>query len=188
MSRLSELLSPLFLVAPSGWPAGLSWPAPLAPLGPGSAQSTAREIRDSFTAGTGPNPRKAVPKAAQAGILLWWGHLDPSHEISQDLGDQAGSYWHGLMHRREPDHANAAYWFRRVGNHPVFADLAAVLVQGAWRSPAIAARAARKAPWDPFWMNDRCEEARNGGSAELIEELQALQWAEYWLLLRASLT
>ncbi len=185
---MSDLLPASFLNAPTGWPTGLEWPPPLPSLGPGPEKLSLKEIRNHLHAGNqgeaGAASGRSISSAAEAGILLWFGHLDASHELSQDLNDLQGSYWHGLMHRREPDHANAAYWFRRVGSHSIFAQLAGVLAQVPWKSAALASRAARKAAWDPYWMNDCCEEARNGGSASFVLELQGLQWAEYHLLLR----
>jgi hypothetical protein len=58
-----------------------------------------------------------------SGLWLLHNFLDDSHTISQDMPTTSGSYWHALMHRREPDFENAKYWFRRVGRHPIEDDL-----------------------------------------------------------------
>ncbi len=54
----------------------------------------------------------------QAGLWLYVDELDRSHSISQGIDDTTGSYWHGIMHRREGDFGNSHYWFNRVGHHP----------------------------------------------------------------------
>lgn len=63
----------------------------------------------------------------EAGVLLQWNHLDASHAIAQSLEGRGtprtADYWHALMHRREPDLGNAAWWFRSVGAHPACAVL-----------------------------------------------------------------
>jgi hypothetical protein len=53
-----------------------------------------------------------------AGLLLLLDELDASHEVSQSLPDSVGSYWHGVMHRREGDFWNSEYWFQRAGPLP----------------------------------------------------------------------
>jgi hypothetical protein len=62
-----------------------------------------------------------------SGVLLLWDFLKESHEISQTMEGcgtpRTADYWHGIMHRREPDAGNASWWFRRVGSHPAFAAL-----------------------------------------------------------------
>ena len=58
-------------------------------------------------------------KAVQSGLLLWNDALDVSHTISQSIENETGSYWHGIMHRREGDFSNSHYWFKKVGRHPV---------------------------------------------------------------------
>ncbi len=64
----------------------------------------------------------------EAGIWLLAGDLNRSHEVSQNLDTAEGSYWHGIMHRREGDFWNAKYWFRKVGPHPVMEQLAQHLI------------------------------------------------------------
>jgi hypothetical protein len=75
-------------------------------------------------------PRTSRPSrlAMAAGLLQVFDFWDASHEAAQqadDLGEgDYSAYWHGIAHRREPDPGNAAYWFRRVGRHPLFPPLA----------------------------------------------------------------
>lgn len=54
-----------------------------------------------------------------AGLWLLHGFLDRSHEISQSMPTDEGSYWHGIMHRLEGDFWNSKYWLGRVEDHPV---------------------------------------------------------------------
>jgi len=62
-------------------------------------------------------------QAVKSGLLLWNDDLYPSHTISQSITNELGSYWHGIMHRREGDFSNAKYWFAQVGKHPIFQTL-----------------------------------------------------------------
>ena len=62
---------------------------------------------------------REMARACLAALWLYHDFLDESHRISQSLHGREGSYWHGIMHRREGDYANAKYWFRRVGAHPI---------------------------------------------------------------------
>ncbi|MGI9430454.1 MAG: hypothetical protein ACR2NM_17470 [Bythopirellula sp.] len=91
---------------------------------------------------------------------IWLLHdfLDESHTISQGIASAEGSFWHGIMHRREGDFSNAKYWFRKVGAHPVFTLLAD--------------------DWDPFDFVDQCEAAgqRGGTEAEHCRQMQQLEW------------
>lgn len=64
------------------------------------------------------SPALREQPALQAGIWLYVDDLDRSHTISQGLPDATGSFWHGIMHRREGDFGNSHYWFNRTGHHP----------------------------------------------------------------------
>lgn len=58
------------------------------------------------------------PELASA-LWLYVDDLDRSHTISQGIEDTTGSYWHGIMHRREGDFSNSHYWMRRAARHPL---------------------------------------------------------------------
>jgi hypothetical protein len=59
-----------------------------------------------------------------AALWLYVDELDLSHTLSQSIKDADGSYWHGIMHRREGDFSNSHYWFYNVGQrHPVYAQI-----------------------------------------------------------------
>ncbi|AWT59250.1 MAG: hypothetical protein DF168_00431 [Candidatus Moanabacter tarae] len=61
-----------------------------------------------------------------SGVQLLHAELDSSHRICQSVKTTTGSYWHGIVHRREGDFENSKYWFQKVGEHPIHADLARV--------------------------------------------------------------
>jgi len=70
--------------------------------------------------------RAAIGKRPElcAGLWLYVDELERSHEISQQINNATGSFWHGIMHRREGDFSNSHYWFRSTGSHPAMADIA----------------------------------------------------------------
>ena len=117
------------------------------------------------------------------GAWLVYDFLDESHTISQGIETGSGSFWHGVMHRREGDFSNAKYWFRRVGSHDVLEQLGQhVVALGADASArALAERIAPKGQFDPYAMVDACQAAiRQGGAAEAF--CRRVQQAEWELL------
>src|SRR5688572_28594457 len=82
----------------------------LMPLGPGAPDPAVRRKLAGLSpeAMFDPEPVKRLDDALAclAGLWLLYDHLDESHRISQDLAGQEGSYWHAIMHRREPDYGN----------------------------------------------------------------------------------
>ncbi len=118
-----------------------------------------------------------------AGLWLYYDYLDESHTISQSIETREGSYWHGIMHRREPDYGNAKYWFRRVGEHPIDDELSAAARELARSVPAdTASRFLIEQPhWDSFRFIDLCQAAANGRSASALLCRQ-IQQREWWLL------
>ncbi|MDE3195722.1 MAG: hypothetical protein KGN84_05225 [Acidobacteriota bacterium] len=115
-------------------------------------------------------PGARSPEGALTGMFLYFSCLDEAHKIAQDLDTGDGSFWHGIMHRREPDAGNAAYWFRRVGQHPVFPEL---------RDEARRCRFDTGKEWNPFEFIEFCEGARErpGSDEEHIAmQVQLIEW------------
>ncbi len=125
-----------------------------------------------------------------AGLLQVYDFWDASHEAAQqadDLGERDFSaYWHGIAHRREPDPANASYWFRRVGRHPLFAPMAEAArpLLDQHVDASLTARLITGGTWNASAMIDLCTEARPGTPREAIA--RRLQRLEMWLLLEAT--
>jgi len=132
--------------------------------------------------------------ALKAGLLQVNDFLDASHEFSQSVQGggvhSAGDYWHAIMHRREPDYSNAKYWFRRVGRHPIFPELAEYAETLFQSSPEIRSRWGDRliggGEYDPFAFVDLCQSAAGSNSDDLTTFARQLQWWEMLLLLRQT--
>jgi hypothetical protein len=152
-----------------------------APRRPGLA----RALSEPALAGLFPLATRPQRLALAAGLLQIHDFWDLSHQAAQQAGDlgetRCSAYWHGIAHRREPDPGNAAYWFRRVGRHPVFTELAKV----GRMFDEMGDRARRLAPggeWDPFAFIDFCTSARGPDRAHA----RMIQRAEMTVLLGAT--
>jgi hypothetical protein len=145
-------------------------------------------------------------EAVKSGLYLYCGCWDEAHSAADRVENPDGYFWHGIVHRQEPDPGNAAYWFRRAGVHPVFARLgedagacgykiepatlkarAQVLAAEArldgWVRPFLGAASggpcAAGHAWDPFAFIEYCESARRrpGSKEEQVAmKVQLIEW------------
>lgn len=102
-----------------------------------------------------------------AGLWIYFADFEGAHRVAQDDTSRQGSYWHGILHRMEPDAGNAAYWFRRAGEHAIHAELA---------REARAIWAESPAPWDAEQFVRFCEESRRCGDEDGARAVQLLEW------------
>jgi hypothetical protein len=116
-----------------------------------------------------------------SGLWLLHDFLDESHTISQEIETVDGSYWHGIMHRREPDYGNSKYWFRGVGNHAIFPQLleeSRTLMAAKPLSDAIAKEIDSSESWDPYRFVDWCEQLARGRAKQesLAKKVAMAEW------------
>ncbi len=141
---------------------------PVAPLGPGTPDSAIRaKLAALNDAAFGERiADRDMAACCRSGLWLAFDFLDESHTISQDVDTTTGSFWHAIMHRREPDPSNSKYWWRRVGSHPVLDQLRE-------RAPDLGYRFTT-----PEEFVDFCEKVRDAGNAyeELAKRVQHLEW------------
>ena len=143
---------------------------PLNELGPGQPDRSALSKLKSLSLDEAFAPAKIADRnmaeACLAGLCLMYDCVDESHNISQSIETPNGCYWHGILHRREPDYGNAKYWFRRVGRHPVFELLvvAARELAAVEKLDPAASYLEEQRDWDPFRFVDLCEAAAKGRS------------------------
>ena len=142
---------------------------------------TKLEVSDEDLLG-GPIRDPIMARAVRSGLLLRADLNDESHTVSQDLKTREGSYWHGIMHRREPDYSNSKYWVRHVGAHPLFAELADRVPPGCSDEPIFSRLVVNRA-WDPFAFVDLCASCGQGPHGDLRDQLEDLQAIEIDALL-----
>ena len=156
-------------------------------LVPDSSDANARAALDAVrTAGAVKQAsNREADQCVQSGLWLWHDFLDESHTISQGIETPDGSFWHGIMHRREGDFSNSKYWYRRVGQHPAYATLAAEVRELTRDEPADKRVVALThdgggGGWDPYAFVDLCEAAHAAGPNDPLHAVAvAVQQAEW---------
>ena len=110
-------------------------------------------------------PQSRAPEAALSGLYLYFSCMDEAHQVAQTVHTPDGAFWHGIVHRQEPDPGNARYWFRQVGSHPIFRDLAGCAQALGLHSHD------EQGGWDPFRFIEIC-----GQSMRVALETQRAEW------------
>jgi hypothetical protein len=154
------------------------------PLDAGTADRASRSALESLSIKTAFAHAQIADRdmatCCHAAVWLLYDDLDESHSLSQQIETPSGSFWHGIMHRREGDFSNAKYWFRRVGGHKVLDALSQRAAEiGAVRGEE---RALKKlisgGAWDACAFVDLCETVVRGQgiARELCLDIQQAEW------------
>jgi len=138
-----------------------------------SGRIAGRKASDMFSGAT-------APDAALAGLYLYFSCFEEAHKIAQEIATREGSFWHGILHRQEPDSGNAAYWFRRVGQHATFPRLYSAAEEIVKQYPEAEFRLG--SAWDPFSFIMFCERARQQPGSPSERAALEIQRAEWQLL------
>lgn len=124
------------------------------------------------------NRRVRMPHDAEslhAALWLLFDCMNESHEYSQKIPTPSGSYWHAILHRREPDPSNAKYWFARIGEHPILPELLQDAVELAAGSPLLPAIEKMKT-WDCGWFVDQCSSKPDSATTATLLKIQRREW------------
>lgn len=121
--------------------------------------------------------------AVVSGLLIWNDCEEEAHSLAQNIPTSEGSYFHAIIHRREPDIWNSGYWFGKVGEHPVFPLIYDFIAQNF--SENLKSRILKKDRWDPELFNKVVEEAQKTGNPA-DSELTKIQHAELLFLIAHS--
>jgi hypothetical protein len=149
----------------------------LMPLASGRCSSGEALRKLQTTAAADLFPHGRAPEAALSGLYLYFSCFDQSHRISQSIDSAEGAFWHGILHRQEPDPDNARYWFRRVPSHPIFAELARAAAEIETRFPNT--KLSPDGPWDPIQFVGVCERAGRAPCSPLYQAALEMQRAEW---------
>ncbi|HEY7535382.1 MAG TPA: hypothetical protein VH878_05500, partial [Thermodesulfobacteriota bacterium] len=121
-----------------------------------------------------------MAKACLSAIWLYHNYLQESHKISQTIQARDGSYWHGIMHRRDLDFNNSKYWFRQVGEHPIFEPLRifAKVITSKSEPDKSTEFFLKQSIWDPIAFINLCEACIKGRSPSemLCRKIQQKEW------------
>lgn len=115
--------------------------------------------------------------AVRAALYVLFDCESEAHAIVQDLDTVSGSFWHAVVHRREPDPGNARYWLARVGRHPVYATLLeeARAIVGDDRDPELR-RLVDAAAWDPARFVALATSEAPAARARLLRAIERREW------------
>lgn len=156
--------------------------APLPSLGPGPQHAElAKQLADAQSL-TAPDAELSANSRLALESALWLaaGDLDRSHAISQNLSSPDGSFWHGVMHRREADFSNAKYWFHKARKLNFYTPLMVAIA-----ADPLASQLQSEETWDPSEFVDQCQRALKI-KGDLQQQCQRVQWLE-WQFAVASL-
>jgi hypothetical protein len=124
-------------------------------------------------------PKSRRPAEALVGLWLYFSYFEEAHQLADSSKTKEGELWHAIVHRQEPDSGNAAYWFRRVGPHPIYSELGREAVKIIKVLPDAEFRVGK---WDAFSFIAFCDRARDQPNTVQDRAAREIQRAEWQIL------
>jgi hypothetical protein len=128
------------------------------------------------------NRRVRMPHDADAlrsGLWLLFDYMKESHDLSQNIATPSGSYWHGILHRREPDADNGKYWMARCNEHPILPELLKdareITAAAGPAGAALSQQLSGMKTFDGAWFIDRCS-AADPATTKVLLDIQRREW------------
>jgi hypothetical protein len=119
------------------------------------------------------------PTGAMAGLWFYFDGFDNAHQLADSRENANGYYWHAMVHRREGDPENAAYWFRKTRTHPIYQPLATEAANIIREFPGAEFRVSK---WDPYAFVMFHERAQQQPGTEQERAALHIPRAEWQLL------
>lgn len=170
----SRYSAPARAIIERAFAAGLPRALPFGPPVEGE-RAALQGLRPAALVGTRAERDADAWACLQAGLWLLHDHMDEGHGIVQDLDSVDAAYWHGIVHRREPDPGNARYWFAQVGEHPIHPELLADARTLLGDDPTLRGLT-EGGRWRPAAFVEACTGAVDAGRERVLLDIQRREW------------
>jgi hypothetical protein len=135
----------------------------------------AHDLLNTFAAST-LFPKSPEPTGAMAGLWFYFDGFETAHQLADSRESSNAYYWHAMVHRREGDGGNAAYWFRKTGTHPIYQPLATEAANIIREFPGAEFRLNKWNPYAFVLFYERAQQQPGTNQERAAMHIQRAEW------------